>query len=91
MGENLPDSERMISDNTKIVVWTKISGFNTGDYFYVSHGIPTYASVLGENSDGVELSVSGPGTKITINGTVSPSETYDILSIHGPGKARRFA
>ncbi len=89
MGIQIPDSERILTNNTQTVVWTKISGASSGDFFYISAGLPSFAAVLGSGTL-PDLTVSGSGTRITLNGTVDSGTTYDILSIHGPGKARRF-
>jgi hypothetical protein len=90
MGEQLPDFQQVISDGTNSVAWTKLSGLAAGDYFYISVGLPTYAAVLGPGTLPT-ITVSGPGTKISIRGTVDTDTTYTILSFHGMGKARRFA
>ncbi len=91
MGEQIPDSQRLLTDNTDFVSWTKVSGARDGDFFYIAVGLPTDMAVLGSNAAGVTVVVDGKGTKGTLKGSVDESETYNIVGFHGPGKPLRFA
>lgn len=90
MGELIPNSQRILTDNTNFVGWTQVSGANSGDFFYLAIGLPTYAASLGAGTQPT-VTVDGKGTKITLTGTVDPETTYHLVSWHGPGKPLRFS